>query len=277
MEGKKMEERLTVKCDWCGREFSVKGYSTLRICRQCLLEDAREFQKFVKELKDGNLIPEDLKPYLSMQSMKKFIDSYRDAVGRSPWSGFEKGSEEFQQQMLQRLIEELKKGKEVADKLFSVLKDEIESGVEEMDFRPHSRFPSDLEMLGDNNREKLMALLKENGYIRVSKWIWRKWNIKPEVVKFWEEHFEGKVDEQYYPIYAGFQLLLRTKPFRKDWLGFDAVDCWIALRLYSRNKVDEKLWSWLRRKLPRYEQQIKELGLDYDRLIRALNLSSIKS
>ncbi|MEM4973098.1 MAG: hypothetical protein QXR87_05240 [Candidatus Hadarchaeales archaeon] len=245
------------------------------------MRDARDFQNFVEELKASSIIPEELKPYLTTYGVKFLVDNYRTSVGRGCCEE-EPFSEEYQRKALEKLVEGLRKAKKEGDELFSVLKDEIQSGYEEFDFRPYGyRFsrgyrPSDLELLGEENKEKLFELLKKKGYVKVSKWVWRKWEIKPEAVQFWEKYFEGKVVEQFYPVYVGFQLLLRTNPRYRDYEGFDLVDCWVALDFYNKfadkKVVSDSFWDWLKRRLPRYEDQIRELGLDYERVIKALSL-----
>jgi len=266
-----------MKCYCCGKEF--KG-DIIPWCKDCLLKDARDLQRFIEELKSNSVIPEELKPYLTTYGVKFSLDYYRTTVGRKCCE--EPSSEEYQRKALERLIRDLKKAKEEGDKLFNVILDQIELGYEELEFKPYgykfsrSYRPSSLEMLGEENKKKLFAILKEKGYVKVSKWVWRKWEIKPEAVQFWEKCFEGKVVEQFYPIYVGFQLLMRTSPNRRDYRGFDLVDCWVALDFYNRfvnrKVVTDSFWNWLKRRLPRYEDQIRELGLDYERVIKALSL-----
>lgn len=266
-----MSDVIIRECGRCNQKFEARSWNAT-FCRKCIVEMRVWKQKLVERAKEALWIPEELKPFLSVPDTQMWLGL---AFGEDPILPGEVGSETIQEAR-KNLLEDLKKAKDEAEKLFQVIADEIEMGYQELDFRPHYRFPSDLVTLGDELREKLLEMLKKEGYIRVSKWVWRKWNIEPEAKRYWEEVFEGKRPEWFYAVYAGWQLLLRTNPTKKDWLGYDAVDCWIALDFYNRwakkKVIEDSGWQWLQRKLPRYRDQIRELGLDFERVAKALTL-----
>jgi len=59
-----------------------------------------------------------------------------------------------------------------------------------------------------------------------------------------------------------------------NYKGYDLPDAWRVRdffeRLMEEGVIQQKDWEWLRRRPPRYEKQIRELGFDYERLSKII-------
>ena len=74
------------------------------------------------------------------------------------------------------------------------------------------------------------------------------------------------VSDEEYVIFVARKLLSLTYPWARDGVGFTIPDAWLFRDLLSREKLAPENIEWMRRALLKYERQIRQLGLDFDRL-----------
>jgi hypothetical protein len=61
-------------------------------------------------------------------------------------------------------------------------------------------------------------------------------------------------------------LLKLTVPTLKDWQGYNIVHAWAFYKRLNKQKITMEDINWMNKKLLNYEEQIKELGLNYEKL-----------
>jgi hypothetical protein len=129
---------------------------------------------------------------------------------------------------------------------------------------------SELQTILKKHREELDKLFRRYGYIRVSKTGWRKFRL--EDLKHLEQPLESlakflQVDiDSAYVVYCAYRLLKLTVPTLKDWQGYNIVHAWAFYKRLSKSKITMEDINWMNIRLLNYEEQIKELGLDYEKL-----------
>ena len=133
----------------------------------------------------------------------------------------------------------------------------------------------------DYTPSKLFALIKpylpfineelaKKGFVRVSKYTWRKLAITVDEKKLEELAKKLKLSEdEAYILAVAYKLLKITIPFQKDWRGYNVVDGFRILDIFEKIKegeITKKDIEYIRQKLLKYEEQIKGLGLDFERI-----------
>lgn len=112
--------------------------------------------------------------------------------------------------------------------------------------------------------------LAKKGFVRVSKYTWRKFVITVDEKKLEELAKKLKLSEdEAYILAVAYKLLKITVPFQKDWRGYNLVDGFRILNIFeklSEGKITKKDIEYIRKKLLKYEEQIKGLGLDFERI-----------
>lgn len=113
--------------------------------------------------------------------------------------------------------------------------------------------------------------LRKRGFVRVSKFTWRKFvvTIDEKKLKELSERLQLDNDESYV-LAVAYKLLKMTNPFVRDWKGYNLVDGFKVLDIFEKlsyeGKVTKKDIEELRKRLLKYEEQIRGLGLDFERL-----------
>jgi len=115
--------------------------------------------------------------------------------------------------------------------------------------------------------------LRELGYVRVSKYGWRKWSEVPpwEQIRQVVERMDLD-DQEAYVLYVAWRLLRITDPAKIDWKGFNFFHAF-AIRdrlLKPQNEFTKEDVEWIRERLVKYyRNQIREMGLSFDLLLPA--------
>jgi len=163
----------------------------------------------------------------------------------------------------------LKQGKELAECLIKDAKD----GYDYISIRDYCRLyekPSTLLRLLKPFYEELDKKIKSFGYVRVGKGTWRKFDIS-ELEK-WNKNKEElakllNVDEDSaYVVYVAYRLIKITHPFVKDWKGFNIVHAFSFRDRLYKDKLSMEDIDWMNQRLLNYEEQIKMLNLDFDKI-----------
>jgi hypothetical protein len=128
----------------------------------------------------------------------------------------------------------------------------------------------------------LNEIFAEYGYYKVSKYGWRKFDI--EKLKPYEiplETIEEQVRElakilnieidDAYVLYVAYKMLKRTKLFVKDWTGYNFVHSFAIYDRLIKDEITMEDINWINQRLLNYSDQIREMGLDYDRLVNRIN------
>jgi hypothetical protein len=102
----------------------------------------------------------------------------------------------------------------------------------------------------------------------------RKWfySLIAKRISELKERLNSMSDKEYVE-FTTLLLLDLTKPMELDLEGFNTPDtCLISCLLFDRNdhyrgdKLTDEQWEWVRRILLKYREQIKELGIDFERI-----------
>jgi hypothetical protein len=159
--------------------------------------------------------------------------------------------------------------------LYFMLKDAERGDKELLTFRDSIIFRcnqrwSKLQTILKKHCEELDKLFSRYGYIRVSKTGWRRFKL--EDLKHLEQPLELlakflQVDmDSAYVVYCAYRLLKLTVPNRKDWRGYNIAHAWSFLKRLSKSKITMEDVNWMNKRLLNYEEQIRELSLDYEKL-----------
>jgi len=112
--------------------------------------------------------------------------------------------------------------------------------------------------------------LRKLGYARVSKYSWRKWEMKIPLDRIREVARELKLSErEAYVLYVAWKLLNITYPFKIDWKGYNFFHAFAVLDRLCKPKTEfsREDIEWIRQRLIKYyRDQILGLGLDLKRL-----------
>ena len=165
-----------------------------------------------------------------------------------------------------------------ADVIEDILKDsEFEDTIS---LREYSHYwggkeysPSKLLTLVKPYLEEINKELAKKGFVRMSKFTWRKFVITIDEKKLEELAKRlGLGNDEAYILAVAYKLLKITVPFVKDWKGYNLVDGLKVLSIFEKlsceEKITEKDIEYIRKKLLKYEEQIKGLGLDFERIKR---------
>jgi len=152
---------------------------------------------------------------------------------------------------------------------------DAEEGVECISLRDYGwrLSPSKLLSLLRPYLRALEARLSELGYVRASRYSWRRWDMS-SLQERWEKGKEElmkvlNVDEDAaYVVYVAWSLLKRTVPWRRDWRGYNAVHAFAVYDRFCKEKLSLDDINWLNDVLMHYEEQIKSMGLDFERIRR---------
>lgn len=100
--------------------------------------------------------------------------------------------------------------------------------------------------------------------------------LRPERLEEWREKFADTAEkinkhenDEVFVLGVCRALLEMTKPLAIDAVGFTLPDAWLFRDIYLRGyEIDLKPENveWVRRHLLKYEDQIRKIGLDFDRL-----------
>jgi len=153
----------------------------------------------------------------------------------------------------------------------SILKDDVERDV--ITLREHcwgEISPSKLLRYMKPYINFLNEELRKRGFVRVSKYTWRKFVVTVDEKKLGEltERLQLEDDEAYV-LAVAYKLLKITNPFAKDWKGYNIVDGFKVLDVFDKlhkGRITKEDIEELRRRLLKYEEQIKGLGLNFERL-----------
>lgn len=184
---------------------------------------------------------------------------------------------ENQYHTLAYLKERVKIRLEEARKLFDRIKWEIENDkIDQISFTRREFIRESALTALKPYMESLEELLTKNGFIKIHKKAWRKLNFTTEESKQVEKAINrvSEADKEKAHIMAvAWEMWKRTKFDVVDWLGYNRFD---AIGAYNRfvviiherpsEETRDKIFVWFAKKLTRYEMQVKELGLDFDRL-----------
>jgi hypothetical protein len=135
----------------------------------------------------------------------------------------------------------------------------------------HSITPSELLRLVKPYLPEVEQRLKELGFIKASKYGWRKFKEIP-----WEriEELSKKCNldlESAYVLYVAWRLLKITMPLLKDWKGYNIVHAFAIHDRLNQSQLSNFDIDWINERLVNYyKDQIQELGLDYERLKKRL-------
>ena len=163
-----------------------------------------------------------------------------------------------------------------ADIIENILKDsEVEDVIT---LREYSMFwsnfgytPSKIFSLIKPYLEEINEELAKKGFVRVSKYTWRKFIITINEKKLKELANRLKLSEdEVYILTVAYKLLKITKPFVRDWKGYNLFDGFKILDIFNKfsnncNICKDDIVK-IGQKLLKYEEQIKGLGLDFDRI-----------
>jgi len=113
--------------------------------------------------------------------------------------------------------------------------------------------------------------LVKKGFVRVSKYTWRKFTITINERKLEELAKKLKLSEdEAYILAVAYKLLKITIPFVKDWKGFNIFDGFKILNIFDKlskkGVIDKEDIEKIGQRLLKYEEQIRGLGLDFDRI-----------
>ena len=114
--------------------------------------------------------------------------------------------------------------------------------------------------------------LRKLGFFRASKYGWRRFkaNIPEDRIRELARRANLTEDEAYV-VYVAWRLLKRTVPNKRDWKGLNIVHAWAFHdRLWKpQSEFSKEDVNWMLKRLVKYyKDQILELGLDYDRLLK---------
>jgi len=168
--------------------------------------------------------------------------------------------------------------------LYFMLEDAKKGDKELLTFRDSIIFSCDyrwsrLQTILKKRYQELDKLFGRYGYIRVSKTGWRKFKL--EDLKHLEQPLESlakflQVDiDSAYVVYCAYRLLKLTVPTLKDRQGYNIVHAWAFYKRLNKQKITMDDINWMNERLLNYEEQIKELGLDYEKLRQRVESDSL--
>jgi len=119
--------------------------------------------------------------------------------------------------------------------------------------------------------EEINEKLARKGFVRVSKYTWRKFAITIDEKKLEELARRLKLSEdEAYILAVAYKLLKITIPFVKDWKGYNLFDGFKILNIFDKlskkGVIDKEDIEKIGQRLLKYEEQIRGLGLDFDRI-----------
>jgi hypothetical protein len=161
--------------------------------------------------------------------------------------------------------------------LYFMLEDAKKGYKELLTFRDSINFSwnyrwSKLQTILKKHYQELDKLFGRYGYIRVSKTGWRKFKLEDlkhleQPLELLAEFLQVDIDSAYV-VYCAYRLLKLTVPTLKDWQGYNIVHAWAFYKRLNKQKITMDDINWMNKRLLNYEEQIKELGLDYEKLRR---------
>jgi hypothetical protein len=182
-------------------------------------------------------------------------------------------NKEYMDRILNTPVNQLTTEELFLAELYFMLEDAKKGDNELLTFRDSINFRwywSELQTILKKHREEIDKLFVRYGYIRVSKTGWRKFRL--EDLKHLEQPLETlakflQVDtDSAYVVYCAYRLLKLTVPTLKDWQGYNIVHAWAFYKRLNKQKITMEDIDWMNKRLLNYEEQIKELGLDYEKL-----------
>jgi len=154
----------------------------------------------------------------------------------------------------------------------SILKDAEQTDV--ISLRDHcwgDITPSELLRYMKPYMDFLNEELRKRGFVRVSKFTWRKFIVTVDEKKLKELSKRLQLDnDESYVLAVAYKLLKITNPFVRDWRGYNLVDGFKVLDIFEKlsykGEITKEDLEELRKRLLKYKEQIKGLGLDFERL-----------
>jgi len=151
----------------------------------------------------------------------------------------------------------------------AILLDEAKKGTETLNYREWFSF-RDFRYYVKKYVQELNKLFGKYGYIRFGKYVWKK--LDPTKLKDLEirkrELMEClDIDEDaVYVLECAYKLFKETRPGLRDYVGFNRVHTFALFNKLKKERLTLDDINWINKILLKYEDQLRELGMDFKRL-----------